>query len=357
MGVTQHEIARIVGLSRSTVSTILAGKSDNYSAKTRAEVLETARRLKYRPDRQALILKTGKSGAIGVVHTGSILHLVHQKISAVVKAIQAQHLEPLVYHNSWFENSAAITDMLLANRVQGVVFINNCYEGHSTEIDRLCESVPVVQYGGFKCRGIPLVAPNKGKSIEDIVIHLVQEGHRQIFMMASSVIDCSTLNPVTEFLQVFKTGNLGDIRHEVINLGHEAGDISDPYAAGARSLDILKGLLQGPAAVIAHNDNYAVGLYLRCLEEGIRVPRDLAITGWDNGVLGRRFPFPLTTVELPTTAMAQRSIEIVLQKESNPDLMELFPCQLIVRSSSRNESQVTVVGEVGTGYRQASHSW
>lgn len=334
MAVTQNEIARITGLSRSTVSTILAGKfAANYSEETRMEVIDTARRLNYRPNRQALILKTGKSGIIGIVHTGSILPLTHQKIAETVRTITQQKLEPLVYHNTWFENSAGITEILLANRVQGVILINNYYESRSSDLEHLAHSVPIVQFGGYKCPGIPLVAPDKAAVIEEIVHHLAQAGHRKIFMMATGMPDSPMLNPVSAFLRAFESPKLRKIAHEVVTIQGEEGDSVDVFAPGARLLEVIKARLDGPAAVIAHNDNFAIGLYLRCLEEGIRVPEDLAITGSDNVILGRRLPTPLTTVEQPIVEMARRSMEILLNGSIDPDLMELFRCRLIVRAS------------------------
>ncbi len=335
MGVTQNEIAKITGHSRSTVGTILAGKfAGNYSEETQREVLEAARRLNYRPNRQALTLKTGKSGVIGIVHTGSILPLTHQKIAEAVRVIVREELEPLVFHNTWFENSARITDSLLANRVQGVILINNYYDDQPQDLERLVQAVPVVQLGGYKAPGVPLVVPDKAAAVRLLARHLVKLGHRRVFMMSVGPEDSPMINPVSAFRKAFQSPGLRGVEHEVVEVFGEPQDRVDVFAPGKRLFERLRPRLEeGPAAVVVHNDNHAIGLYLQCMAAGVRVPEDLAMTGWDNVILGSHLPAPLTTVEQPVAEMAERAMEILLQEIRTPEAMEFFPCRVLIRAS------------------------
>ncbi len=330
MSVTQNKIARITGLSRSTVSTILAGKfARNYKKETRKLVLETAQRMGYRPNQQALMLKTGKSNFIGIVHTGSILPLTHLKISRVVEEVISRGLEPLVYHNTWFENSARVIGILLDNQVQGVVLINNYYEGQTEELKRLTRAVPVVQFGGLKEKDIPLVAPDTARGMEEVVRHLTDEGWRNLCLLAPYAED-SLLNPVAAFR---KARLPKSVRRKVVVVPWEEGDRHDVFAPGGRGLEHLRRLAGQKTAVIAHDDNWAIGFYLRCLREGLQIPADFGLTGYDNILLGRKIPAALTTVEQPVAAMARRTVELLMLPEYDPDATELMPCTLIVRDS------------------------
>lgn len=333
--VTQNEIARITGLSRSTVGTILAGKfAHNYHKETRRQVLETAQRLNYRPNRQALTLKTGKSGVIGIVHTGSNLPLTHSKIALLVRILGEYRLAPLVYHNAWFENSKGIVDMLLDHKVQGVVLVNNYYEDHEGDLRRLCERVPVVQFGGRKSPGVPLVAPDKEGSLRPVVKHLAGLGHREIYQLDMGAGDYPTLNPLNAFTRLFHEPEFAGIRGKILKVRRHKGDAINIYARGNRFVNVVQKARRGrKCAVIAYNDDCAIGFHLRCLREGIRVPGEIAIVGYDNIALGEWMPVPLTTLWQPLEAMARRLIELLLAPETDPDLMELHPCPLIVRGS------------------------
>ncbi len=339
MSVTQSEIARVTGLSRSTVSTVLSGKfAHNYREETRKLVLDAAQRLNYRPNPQAHTLKTGKSGIIGIAHTGSILPITHQKISEVVRLTVERDLEPLIYYNGWFEQQGrvgrGVVDMLLRNRVRGVVLINSyCGEGPS-DLEQLIASVPVVQLGGQKFPGVPLIAMDKELAVLDLVRHFVAQGYRHIVMMSGG-LNCRSLEPVSAFREFFRSPEMASIRHDVVTVRRDSGDQVDLSAPGARAFEMIRKLVKGQkVAVICHNDDWAIGAYLRCIQEGIRVPEDWALTGFDNTLLGSRMPAPLTSVEQPIREMAAEAMEVLLQGEIDGDFESYHSCRLLLRASS-----------------------
>ncbi len=337
MAGTQQEIARLCGVSRSTVATILAGKfAGNYKEETRRQVLEMAQRLNYRPNRQARTLKTGKSGLIGIVHTGIVWPVTHRKIAAVVQGVRRAGLEPLVYHNTWFDDSKGIVDALLSNKVQGVVLINNFYEHREEEIRRLSNAIPCVQFSGIKVKGIPLIAPDKPEMLVRMARYLAKKGYKHLIMMASGIGDVPALNPISTFQSLFNgpKAELAGLRHDVVTPEWFDSDREDGYAPGARALEQIKGLLDGPAAVIAANDQWAIGLYLRCLKEGLRVPEDLGLTGFDNSILGQRLPVALTSAEEPIEEMGIKIVELLTKKPFDGDLIGFYPYRLMVRESS-----------------------
>lgn len=334
VSVTQSEIARITGFSRSTVSTILAGKfAQNYSEETRRLVLDTARRLNYRPNRQALSLKTGESGIVGVVHTGSVLPVTHQRIEEVVRRVRDYEMEPLVYHNTWHENRMDVVGMLQANNVRAVILINNYYEGRTHELERLRKSVPVIQFGGLKDPGIPLVVADKAASMVEMVRVLVRAGWTRFWFLAPSAED-SLLNPVQPFHETLEK-EFPEVFKETVVVPMIQGDWEDVYAPGERGFDLLHDRLGEKAMVVAHNDNWAVGFYMRCIKHGVCVPEDIGLVGADDLRIGRHLPSPLTTIVQPIAEMASRCVDLVMHPVKDPDLVEFFPCQLIVRASSR----------------------
>lgn len=335
--VTQSEIARITGFSRSTVSTILAGKfAQNYSEETRKLVLDTARRLNYRPNRQALSLKTGESGIVGVVHTGSVLPVTHQRIEEVVSCIRDYEMEPLVYHNTWHENRMDVVGMLQANNVRAVILINNYYEGRTHELDRLRKSVPVIQFGGLKDPGIPLVVADKKASMVEMVRELARSGWKRFWILAPSTTD-SLLNPLRAFHDTLEK-EFPEAFKETVVVPIKQGKGEDVYSPGETGFEMLRDRLGKKTMVVAHNDNWAIGFYMRCIKHGVRVPEDIGLAGADDLMIGRHLPSPLTTIVQPIAEMASRCVELVMQPIQDPDLIEFFPCKLRMRASSHFSS-------------------
>lgn len=97
-------------------------------------------------------------------------------------------------------------------------------------------------------------------------------------------------------------------------------------------------LADGVDGVVCYQDYTAIGLILELLARGVRIPRDLAIVGFDNLPIGNMFAIGVTTYALPAEAVARQALRVMqarMQSPDEPPVKVLVPGQLIVRESSQ----------------------
>lgn len=115
-------------------------------------------------------------------------------------------------------------------------------------------------------------------------------------------------------------------------------DGASPCAQGEEALRIVLAWPRRPDAVLCSNDDWALGALAVCGERGIRVPDDLAVTGFDGTLQGVYYNPRLTTVAQPIHEMAGKAVELLLRQirgEHMPkkELKLVLPCNLVVRAS------------------------
>jgi LacI family transcriptional regulator len=91
-----------------------------------------------------------------------------------------------------------------------------------------------------------------------------------------------------------------------------------------------------PDAIVCANDQMAIGAMRELQAAGLRVPADVAVTGFDDIALGALLAPPLTTVHQPMRLLGERACALVLERIADPTLprrVERLPTKLIVRES------------------------
>jgi len=109
------------------------------------------------------------------------------------------------------------------------------------------------------------------------------------------------------------------------------------------AVERLLSLAQRPDAVFAVNDEVAIGAMIRLKEEGLQVPQDIAVAGFDNDKISAFTTPPLTTVDVPRVEIGKKSVELLLpylqpsQTALEPVMVRLAT-QLVVRASTGRPS-------------------
>jgi LacI family transcriptional regulator len=99
-------------------------------------------------------------------------------------------------------------------------------------------------------------------------------------------------------------------------------------------------LSSGADSAVCYQDYVALGLILELLNRGIRVPADVAITGFDNLPIGKAYSIGVTTYAFSVEAVARNATRLIserLRGNTGPPVKVLIPGELIVRESSRLE--------------------
>ena len=305
MPVTAKDVARELGLSQSTVSRILNGDAQyRVAADTRGRVVDTARRLGYQPNAVARSLRRGRTNIIGV-YTNHDYDVRNDFMGTIVGALQRE-CEPrnldLLLHSALHDHSSGdVYGKLRDGRIDGLIL-------HASSDDPLVAvlgnaSLPVVSVADLLPH-LSGVTSDDADGMAQLIRYLWERGYRRYVYLEPTMPLGSVERRKSAFLANLKTRGLpGDCMH-VIGIDFEQ---TDPV------LERLVAL--GPGVVVCcWNDRTAYGLLKSCLDNGIPVPEQLAITGFD-GFTSDKIPArALVTVACPWEEVAASAVGLLMQR-------------------------------------------
>ncbi len=344
--ITQEDIARMVGVSQGVISAVLNDSNAiRVSKDTREQILRLVDETGYQPNRLAKALRTGKSGVIGILFRGGYSQIWMAKLFEVVKEVKARGYRPLIYDMvlmSDSEESASV--WLLRERVEGVMLLGVSGLVTDPRLSRaVLGKVPVVSMDGFLDVPIPQVQSDREQGFYILAKHLLELGHQRLGILRLEKW-ANYEHPHTEGMLKGVSRALAEFGKSepiMIRLPRVDRDIEDPYIDGkAHMQELLKRKREDwPDAVICSNDAWAIGAISACAEQGIRVPEDIAVVGFQDEVQAAYVVPPLTTVAPPLKTLAargvERLVELIGQGRPVPEEQEILnmPCSLVVRES------------------------
>ncbi|MHB8627619.1 MAG: LacI family DNA-binding transcriptional regulator [Aggregatilineales bacterium] len=327
-----HEIARLAGVSQSTVSRVLSGTTP-VSPDKQAAVLAVVEQHNFRPNIAAQGLVNGRTFQIGVLtrHLGSpffgeILH-------GIAKAMEETNYHPVISLGS--ENpkeDRKVLDLLLARRVDGIILqapqathkINDDY------VRSLAEEVPIIIIG----RQIP------GLEKQCVIVknfdgaylatsHLIAKGHRAIAHITGMLWVEDAAQRRDGYCQALRDHEIEVVPELIIE-----GDFSE--TSGSQAVDVLLSRREAfPfSAIFAGNDQMAIGARLALYYRRIGVPEEVSLVGFDD-LLGTQYMIPpLTTIRQPMFYMGLMATQALLAIFSGePFNLPVFPLELVIRQS------------------------
>jgi DNA-binding LacI/PurR family transcriptional regulator len=324
------DVARLAGVSYQTVSRVITGSPD-VSAPTRSRILEVIEQVGYRRNKMATALVTNRSTVLGVITDGSprygpvatLLALENGAREAGYSCTVVTVREP--YDQSVQEALHSLEDA----GVDGVIFIAPLLVMASA-LRRARFQVPVemIAAGASSSSRPPEVltfSENQELGSKLATEHLIQLGHTQIAHVGGSTAWFDG--------RARKRGWEAALRAADLPLGWYAeGDWSTTWAYQTGLRLTREGL---PEAIVAASDHTALGLIRAFAENGIKVPRDVSVVGFDDIEGCDVFLPPLTTVRQDFPALARGSLEVLLGaiRGQAIDRTPMTP-KLIVRSST-----------------------
>jgi LacI family transcriptional regulator len=323
MPVTIKDVARVAGVSPSTVSRALTTPA-LVQAETRARVERAAAELGYQPNRAARGLITGRTGNIGLI----VPDLTNPFFPGVVKGVQSRARESdfSVFLADTDEDPTAEAGLVraLSKQVDGIVLCSP----RMTEEDlrSVIGETPVVMLNR-RVGPIPAITIDNVDGIRQAVAHLAALGHRRIAYVAGPRLSWSN----KERARALRTStNAAGI--DLI----EIGNFAPQFAGGVAAADLV--LAAGVTAVIAYNDLVALGLLNWFATRGVKVPEAISVMGFDDIVLSQMVSPSLTTVAQPQEQIGRAGVDMLLQLLEDPDRAAAarreLPSQLMVRHST-----------------------
>lgn len=356
--VTLRDVAHRVGLSMGATSRALIHNpncTSRVSEATRQRVQRIAAEMGYRHNRAAQSLRTGRTGILAIVVPSAVDSMSVRRMRAAVAATWEAGMSPMVYHSDLTrpEQVDQIIDAVLGSGADGVILCgSNLTKKHTQML--MERSVPVVFAGGSDLSEVKGFYPDKRDGFFQLGRHLVEEGYRSIGLLTISLKTDGAMNKGNTQAAV---GALRDveqwaagrgialetrtfcIKSNLLHTGVEVEGTMHPlYSLSYLAMRELIGAGKLPAALMCQNDSWAAAAMLACAEEGIRVPQDIAITGFDNDSFSCVASVPLTTIDNPVEEIFRRAVEELVRwiQSGVPPKVEQHPvpCRLIVRRSS-----------------------
>lgn len=299
---TIKDVAKMAGVNASTVSRVLSGGA-SISEETRKKVIEAAGILSYTPNTAARSLRCEKSRSIGVVFPDMSGEFYAACASAILKYARDGDYTVLFTEsgrNIKAERSAVRA--LMDRCVDGLIFIGDNADGALIHELRT-QLVPIVT-GDRKIEGIPSVTLNNRETVKKMVKGLCSSGRKRFVYIGEPTEGQDNL---LERYAGFTDAAAECDGVEMMSVFDESLHIDKP--GGAMRLFAEKILPLKPDAVVTSNDLIAQGILCAANKKGIKIPDDIAVTGFDDMISSRYFIPSITTVRQDTDELAKKCFE------------------------------------------------
>lgn len=329
MTVTINEIARVAGVSLSTVSRALSHSDHPVNPETRYRILGIASELGYQPNLLARSLRTDRTNTIGII----VENIQSPFIPPIIRGIQ-DHLKPEGYfstiiNSDWDPKIEADSIQSLKNRqIDGIIFVETWH--HSSQPVQVMTNKPFVfVHRLFNARCSNSVAPDDYGGARLGTHHLVSLGHRRIGLIKGPKDWDASQNRFKGYIDELEAAGIPFDRALV-----RSGDweVKGGYLATVK----LIGLKNRPTAIFATNDLMALGAIYAIQDAGLRVPEDVSVVGYDNRNFTGFVRPAITSVSLPCYEMGVTSARLLLdlinERVNEVDPIEV-KSELIIRES------------------------
>jgi DNA-binding LacI/PurR family transcriptional regulator len=334
MSVTMEDIARECGITKMTVSRVLAGR-DGVKKSTREKVLATASRLNYEINALAQSFNSNRSGFVGIATPFDGL-IGSSYFKDVINGFRRVLDDTVVSFSLFdtnsesFNNGEKLGKLYRQRRADGLLLLAvHTTDGFLETLEQL--HIPMVVVGErVESPSVCSVSCRDRHGMRQVCEHLFNLGHRRIgFVEGPS--DFSTANRRKEGFVEFCRDKQLEIPATYYQQGHY--NTRGGRAAGR----ILLRETPRPTAIIAANDAMAYGVYESVRELGLRIPEDISIVGFDDETAAADMFPPLTTVHQPVSEMGEEAARILWEAISNDKLpmgQVILDVSLIVREST-----------------------
>jgi len=329
---TIRDVASRAEVSIATASRVVNGNRPVHPD-IRERVLKAVEELDYRPNFLARGLRQSNTCMIGLIIPDNSNPFYAELARAIEDAGFAEGYS-VILCNSYLseEKQQAYIDVLLSHKVDGVIIINMLLP-------------PLKSIGRILAENIPIVIANVESfvlDIDQVVVNYHQGGylagqyllrlnHQRIGGITYSQPFSYTTPRIVGFREALSEGGI-ELTTEDFAIGNGR------YESGYKAMQELLQRRPDLTAVFVFNDLMALGAIGALHAQGIRVPEDLSIIGYDNIFYASAFQPALTTIAQPIATMGQACIALLLDRIQQPDKQPThisLPVELIERSTCR----------------------
>ncbi len=290
-----QDVARRAGVGAATVSRVLSG-SAGVKSSTRARVLRAVEELKYKPNLHARTLAGGRSRVLGVVMTNLYNPFFADIYHSIETNAMQRGYETLLANSSHdVKLLKASVHRLLGQQVAGLGVFP---EMEPAILEELREArIPVVLFDhGETAEGFTAIHFDYRKGMRMLLDLLYALGHRRVAYISAPRV----LRPTEERREEFvaTTSRYGVEGLVVV-------PVEDGFAGGREAAREVLRTGFAPTAILCVNDWVAVGVIRELRNQGLAVPGDVSVTGFDNITIAEFCCPSLTTIHIPRTEIGR----------------------------------------------------
>ena len=326
-----QEVANKAGVSKATVSRVLSGKG-YVSQETKDQVFKAIEEAGYRPNLLARNLATSKSMCIGLVVTNTLYNgnYFSELISQAAKKLDANGRQLILVdgkHSAEEEREAI--QFLHDLRCDGIIIYPRFLSVDEMDdiIDKYNKPVMVVNRKLRKHQSHCIYCDHKGSGLQSTRA-LIERGHRNIAFITGSMDSPTAIERLSGYKEALSAAGL-PVNDALIIPGKWTP------ASGAAAVEALLAGGQTFSAILASNDEMAIGAMKKLHEAGIAVPADVSVIGFDN-IPTAPFLIPaLSSVKDPVSDMVSEVISQIISMLDGGYLSDQnkFVSELILRES------------------------
>jgi DNA-binding LacI/PurR family transcriptional regulator len=310
-GPSMADVGKLAKVSAQTVSRYFNG-TGYVSKETKLRIAEAVKDLGYVPNRAARSLRTSKSNTVGVLLVGSLNFGASGVLQGIARAARDRGFSIVItqldlnddVEEGWEAEAIDALHHLLGSRVDGVI-ISSPIEGVERVLDGWTATVPIVV--ATESNLFTDAAKQSGHSFRACLLatkHMIGLGHTKILHVAGPTTRIEARERIAGYRSAMREAGLP----ELISYHAKGWTASSGYeAAQMCESDTF-------TAVVAANDEIALGFIHAMEERGLKAPVDYSVTGIDDMPEASHFSPPLTTVSLDFQAMGERIFAILEHK-------------------------------------------
>ncbi len=332
--VSIKKVAEISGVSIATVSRCI-NDPGKVKEKTRLKVQEAIIKTGYSPNTLAQNFRRGKTNMIMVV-LPSVGDPFFTNVMKGIRTVAKANGYTIMINETQFNtmNADEIGAMMVSRQADGLILLASM-SPFGTEIlsERSHRALPIVigcETISNELAAFPSVHIDNVAAAREATDYLISQGHKRVAFVSGP--DTSLLTKDREF------GYRASMK--AAHLQIENGWIEDGGMTIAGAVKATRKLLNHPhrpTAIFCANDEMAIGCIHEIKQEGLRVPDDISVMGFDDTRYAEMTDPPLTTIFQPAEEIGERTFYRLLKaiegNEENEGEPEIIPHKLIVRKS------------------------
>lgn len=328
------DVAKMAGVSKTTVSRYLSGKYDLLAVATRKHIEQAIEKLDYRPNLMAQGLKGNRSNLIGIV-VADITNPFATSILRGAEDICKKNNYSIMVCNT--DNDPAkereYIFMLQSHRIDGLIIATT---GHNNEFlyELASDNTPVVLVD----REVPelefdTVVTDNTTATSDGISFLFSQGYKNIGFFTEPIDGISSrFQRINKFRDMLSEHNNLDVYSDVYEVDlHKEDQIKQKLNMYFTSSKIM------PRAIFAANGVIMLKLIILLQQKGLNIPGDIAVVGFDDLDWAPAIGAGITTIAQPTYEIGSIAMERVIKRiegdKSSPQKIKL-PAKLIIRGST-----------------------